>query len=82
MAGYVELSTGIILMTYSCYNLQPFQRAEIVQDGWVDDHADPYPSRKPVMAVVRHRMTRDCQYTHDVLGRADPQCVGCRHRAP
>jgi hypothetical protein len=29
---------------------------------------------------IPHVMTRDCQYQHTDLGKADPKCQGCKHR--
>lgn len=30
--------------------------------------------------VIRHVMTRDCQYTKSELGQRDDKCVGCKHK--
>lgn len=29
---------------------------------------------------IPHVMTRDCQYRLTELGKADPKCVGCKHK--
>lgn len=73
-------------MTYGCYNRPPLVSLLNVQDGWVETMDSIAPNivvrREPSMTPIQHLMSRDCQYTHDVLGRTDPGCVGCKHRAP
>lgn len=29
---------------------------------------------------IPHVLTRDCQYRHTELGKADPKCTDCKHK--
>lgn len=48
-----------------------------VQDGWWMDGQ----TRVAKMVPSPFRMSAECQFTHTALGKADPKCVGCKHRA-
>lgn len=64
-------------VSYQCHNRAPYAPELRCQDGWRDTAAG---SREPRMVFIPFAMTRECNYRHTELGRADPGCEGCRWR--
>lgn len=60
-----------------CYDRQDYRKMLLVQDGWWIDGQ----TRVAKIIASPFRMSAECQYTHTALGKADPKCVGCKHRA-
>ncbi len=64
-----------------CHDRAPFASTLTVQDGWT---SEPSPlgfessTRMPVMVEVPFRNEPTCQYVNSPMGKADPQCSGCR----
>ena len=67
-------------MSYGCWNRAPLQPVVVVQTGWMMRSPKDI-TRSPRMTQVPDPMTKDCQYTLSDLGRTDPGCVGCKHKA-
>ena len=61
-------------MSYGCHNRPPLGEPRMVPG--INKHG------RDCYELVPHAMTRECQYTHSQAGRVDPQCEGCRWRAP
>lgn len=62
---------------YGCHNRPEYRTTTAMQHGWyMDGH-----TRTPRMTAVPFRMSRQCNYTHTYLGRADSRCQGCKWRA-
>ena len=64
-------------MTYGCFNRPSLKTQAIVQDGFFMDGV----TRTPRMVSIPDPMTKDCQFTHTELGKSDPKCTGCTHKA-
>lgn len=54
---------------YGCHNRAPF-RPYYLPTGAPDTEQYRIP----------HVFTRECQYRHTALGKADPKCAGCEHK--
>lgn len=63
---------------YGCHNRRPFASSRPVQDGWFIDGV----TRVPRLVSLKNVGSPKCQFTHSELGRHDPRCEGCTHRAP
>ena len=64
------------MSAHGCFN-RPLYRASMkVQDGYWDDGLQ----RIPKLTSVPFRMNFECQYRHSELGKADKNCVGCKHK--
>ena len=63
---------------YGCHNRKPLKDAATVPDGW-GQMARHVQAR--ITVSVPDLMSKDCRYTHTDLGRVDPKCSGCEHRA-
>lgn len=61
-------------MTYGCHNRREYKDKLLVQDGWWVDGV----SRAAKMVQIPFAMSRNCHYTHTVLGQDDERCKGCR----
>lgn len=61
---------------YACHNRPPFVRELLAQDGWITWGQ----SRAPVMVKIPFVNSRECQYRHTDLGKADARCDGCTWR--
>lgn len=62
---------------YGCYNRPPFVDLYPAPDGhWTDGQVLTIKA-----SAVKVSGSRDCQYTLSNLGRRDPKCDGCCHRA-
>lgn len=57
-----------------CHNRPHYKTAQALQDGWWSDGE----TRTAKLVSVPHRMAKDCQYTHTVLGKDDKGCEGCK----
>lgn len=57
-----------------CHNREPFKTEIVVQDGWI--YGGDVRMAKTKTSPCR--MAPDCQYTLTELGKADPQCAGCK----
>ena len=51
---------------YGCFNRPPFL---------------PIVQSKQYGSTFPFTMAKDCNYTHTDLGRVDPRCEGCKHKA-
>jgi hypothetical protein len=56
---------------HGCHDRAPFADVALVQKGWSTDG-------RRSMLEVPFTMAKDCQYVKSELGKADPQCSGCR----
>lgn len=56
-----------------CHNRAPYPQALVM----VDAGANPWEPRK---VIVPFAFTRECNYTHTDLGKADKGCTGCKWR--
>lgn len=61
---------------YACKDRPPYRQHMKVADGHWDDGVQ----RIPKLTSVPFRMNFECQYRHSELGKADKNCVGCKHR--
>lgn len=63
---------------YGCHNRKPLKDQAIVQDGW--ERMGHHIQARRTVSVADH-MSKDCRYTYTDLGKVDPKCAGCKHRA-
>ncbi len=56
---------------HGCHDRAPFAEVVLAQKGWSTDG-------RRAMVDVPFTMARDCRYVLSELGKADPQCSGCR----
>lgn len=62
--------------TNGCHNRKPYKDSLLVQDGW-DETGD---TKVPKFRRIPFTMSRHCNYTSTIQGRADARCNGCNHR--
>jgi hypothetical protein len=61
---------------YGCFNRPEFRTVYPAQDGWWVDGT----TRVAKLTSIPFRMNFECQYRHSELGKADKNCIGCKHR--
>ena len=61
-------------MKYGCHNREPFAKYQL-------SHGVDSQTGQIIRTEVANRMAPDCQYTKTELGKFDPRCAGCKHKA-
>ena len=64
-------------MKYGCHSRPPLKTSAVVANGFF---MDGY-TRTPKMISIPDPMTKTCNYTTTVLGKADIKCIGCAHKS-
>ena len=65
------------MTVYGCHNRKPLRDTALVQDGWA---RNGYHVEARHTVSIPDEMTKDCQYRHTDLGKADKKCEGCKWR--
>ena len=65
------------MTVYGCHNRKPLRDTAVVQEGWV---RIGYHVEARHTVSIPDEMTKDCQYRHTDLGKADQKCEGCKWR--
>lgn len=61
-------------MAYGCKDRPPFKTEQVLHG--MDSQTGFY-----IRTVVPFRNSPDCNFTHTELGKKDPGCTGCKHKA-
>lgn len=69
------------MTVYGCHNRAPLRDTAVVNDGPVDVMLMCGRNvRATLIKFIPDNMTKDCQYRHTDLGKADQKCEGCKWR--